>query len=130
MSENKTDEWFGVQRKEIHWYPNVDPAVCIGCGLCALICGRKVYSYDLISKKPVVMNPFNCLVGCTTCANLCPVGAIEFPDPEVVREIIRKYKIFAKIKNMIKEKFARELIEVIKNYTHEQLSKEKESHLY
>ena len=130
MTKNKFDDWFGVPRKEIQWYPTIDPAVCIGCGLCAIICGRKVYSYDLISKKPVVMNPYNCLVGCTTCANLCPVGAIEFPSSEMIREIIRKYKIFAKIKDAIKEKFTKELVETVKKYAYEQSSKEKETYLH
>jgi len=41
-------------------------------GPCAVICGRGVYSYGLVDKKPVVVKPYNCLVGCQTCANLCP----------------------------------------------------------
>jgi len=38
----------------------------------AVICGRGVYSYDLVDKKPVVVKPYNRLIGCQTCANLCP----------------------------------------------------------
>ncbi len=117
MSEKKFDEWFGVPRKEIPWYPKIDPAVCIGCGLCAVICGRGVYSYDLVDKKPVVVKPYNCLVGCQTCANLCPVGAIEFPDPQMVRDEARKHKIFAKVKKLLNEKFAHQLIETAKSYS-------------
>ena len=49
MGEKKFDEWFGVPRKEIPWYPKIDPAVCIGCGLCAVICGRDIYSHDPVS---------------------------------------------------------------------------------
>ena len=119
MSEKKFDEWFGVPRKEIPWYPKIDPAVCIGCGLCAVICGRGVYSYDLVDKKPVVVKPYNCLVGCQTCANLCPVGAIEFPDPQMVRDEARKHKIFAKVKKLLNEKFAHQLIETAKSYSEE-----------
>ncbi len=116
MGDKKFDYWFGVPRKEIKWYPKIDPAACIGCGLCAVICGRGVYSYDLVSKKPIVTKPFNCLVGCQTCANLCPVGAIEFPSPEVAREAARKNKIFTKVKKMLEEKFAQQMLETAKQY--------------
>ena len=116
MSRNKFDYWFDVPRKEIKWYPKIDPAACIGCGLCAVICGRGVYSYDLVSRKPIVTKPYNCLVGCQTCANLCPVGAIEFPSSEVAREAARKNKIFTKVKEMLNEKFAQQLLETAKQY--------------
>ena len=121
----KFDEWFGVPRKEIPWYPKIDPATCIGCGLCAVICGRGVYSYDLVDKKPVVAKPYNCLVGCQTCANLCPVGAIEFPDPQMVRDLARKYKIFIKVKKLLDEKFSKQLIETAKNYIEEEAAQDK-----
>jgi len=49
--EKKFNEWFGVPRKEIPWYPKIDPAVCVGCGLCTVVCGRGVYSYDFVSKR-------------------------------------------------------------------------------
>jgi len=125
MGEKKFDEWFGVPRKEIPWYPKIDPAVCIGCGLCAVICGRGVYSYDLVDKNPVVVKPYNCLVGCQTCANLCPVGAIEFSDPQMVRDEARRHKIFTKVKKLLNEKFASQLIETAKSYSEEISSQEK-----
>ena len=125
MGDKKFDYWFGVPRKEIKWYPKVDPAACIGCGLCAVICGRGVYSYDLVTKKPIVAQPYHCLVGCQTCANLCPVGAIEFPPPEVAREAARKYKIFIKVREMLKENFAEQLIETAREYGVEMSSEKK-----
>ncbi len=126
MADKKFDYWFGVPRKKIKWYPRVDPAVCIGCGLCAVICGRGVYSYDLVTKKPIVVKPFNCLVGCQTCANLCPVGAIEFPSPEVAREAAREYKVFIKVKKMLEEKFSKELIETALQYQREEIKQQME----
>lgn len=65
----------------IKLYPKIDPAICMGCGLCSAVCGRGVYSYDMVNKNPVVAHPHNCLVRCQMCATFCPVGAIEFPDP-------------------------------------------------
>ncbi len=118
--ENKFSEWFGVPRKEIPWYPKIDPGVCVGCGLCAVVCGRNVYSYDFASKRPVIVNPYNCLVGCTTCANLCPTGAIEFPSVEVVREVIRKYKVFLKVKESLINKYRGKYVKLIEEYRMEQ----------
>ena len=105
MTNKKFDEWFGVPRREIPWYPKIDPAQCVGCGLCAAICGRGVYKYDFDTSRPIIVKPYNCLVGCQTCANLCPVGAIEFPNPNILRSYIAKYKIFSKVREILKQKF-------------------------
>jgi CDP-4-dehydro-6-deoxyglucose reductase len=43
-----------------------------------------VYRYDFESRKAVVADPLNCMVGCTTCANTCPTHAISFPSLETV----------------------------------------------
>ncbi|MFN3712794.1 MAG: FAD-binding oxidoreductase [Alcanivoracaceae bacterium] len=71
--------WHGVPREEIHWNPSVVDDACIGCGTCVTGCSRLVYRYDFERKKAVVVDPLNCMVGCTTCANTCPANAIEFP---------------------------------------------------
>lgn len=42
------------------------------------------HRYDFERKKPVVFDPLNCMVGCTSCANTCPAHAIEFPPLETV----------------------------------------------
>ena len=113
-SHKKFDEWFGVPRKEIPWYPRIDPGQCIGCGLCATICGRGVYKYDFDVKRPIVAKPYHCLVGCQTCANLCPVGAIEFPAPEKLKNYIAKYKVFVKVKEILLQKYKPEEIKEYK----------------
>jgi len=84
-------EWWGIPRKEIPWYPQVDYKKCIGCGLCFMTCGRVVFDWDFEQMRPIVARPYNCLVGCTTCANLCPGKAINFPS----LEILRKYRDLA-----------------------------------
>jgi CDP-4-dehydro-6-deoxyglucose reductase len=38
-----------------------------------------VYRFDFERAKPVVVDPLNYMVGCTTCANTCPSRAIHFP---------------------------------------------------
>ena len=74
-----TKPWHGVPRESIHWNPSVLEDACIGCGTCVTGCSRLVYRFDFERKKPVVVDPLNCMVGCTTCANTCPVHALVFP---------------------------------------------------
>ncbi|MEX0964731.1 MAG: FAD-binding oxidoreductase, partial [Pseudohongiellaceae bacterium] len=73
-----------VPRASIHWNPTIIEEACIGCGTCVTGCSRLVYRYDFERKKPVVVDPLNCMVGCTTCANTCPAHAIAFPSLESV----------------------------------------------
>lgn len=89
-----TRPWHGVPREAIHWNPTILEDACIGCGTCVTGCSRLVYRFDFQRKKPVVVDPLNCMVGCTTCANTCPAHAIEFPPIESVlalesRETVR-----------------------------------------
>ena len=71
--------WHGVPKDQINWHPTVLEEACIGCGTCVTGCSRLVYRFDFERKKPVVVDPMNCMVGCTTCANTCPAHAIRFP---------------------------------------------------
>jgi CDP-4-dehydro-6-deoxyglucose reductase len=79
-----TKPWHGVPREQILWNPAIIEAVCIGCGTCVTGCSRLVYRFDFERKKPVVIDPLNCMVGCTTCANTCPSHAITFPPIETI----------------------------------------------
>jgi len=79
-----TKPWHGVPREQINWNPTVVEAACIGCGTCVTGCSRLVYRFDFERKKSVVVDPLNCMVGCTTCANTCPTHAIQFPPLSTV----------------------------------------------
>ena len=87
--------WHGIPRKEIPWYPAIDPDKCIGCELCFVTCGRDVFEItpDKL-RKAVVVRPYNCMVGCATCSLVCPTQAISFPDPELIWKLEKQYKIF------------------------------------
>ena len=76
--------WHGIPRDTIKWNPTILEDACIGCGTCVTGCSRMVYRYDFDRKKPMVVDPLNCMVGCTTCANTCPTHAITFPPIETV----------------------------------------------
>ncbi|MEX0828603.1 MAG: hypothetical protein WD005_06630, partial [Haliea sp.] len=60
-----------VPRASIHWNPTIIEEACIGCGTCVTGYSRLVYRYVFERKKLVVIDPLNCMVGCTTCANTC-----------------------------------------------------------
>jgi len=79
--------WWGVDRKDIEWYPKINYDRCAGCGICFITCGRRVFEWDRENGKPVVARPYNCMVGCSTCATLCPCDAIEFPPKEYIKKL-------------------------------------------
>ncbi|MGC8765087.1 MAG: 4Fe-4S dicluster domain-containing protein [Brevinematia bacterium] len=93
--------WFaGVKREEIKWYPTIDPAKCVKCGIC-MNCGKSVF--DWTKNGAVVARPYSCVVGCTTCANLCLGNAISFPDLSELREFYKKNNIWSKVKKVLEE---------------------------
>ncbi|BDU49936.1 4Fe-4S dicluster domain-containing protein [Haliovirga abyssi] len=126
----KFAKWHGVDRTKIPWYPIVDTEKCIGCKLCFVSCGRGVYNFDMKSNKAIVENKFQCLVGCTTCAAICPVEAISFPDKEIVHEIEKEEKILVKIQKIAKEKKIKMDIDKIEKEVLENISKAKISKEY
>ena len=100
MAKDKT--WHGIPREEVPWCPTVDAAKCIGCTLCYVTCGRLVY--EMIENKAVAVRPYDCMVGCTTCATVCPVEAISFPDRDLIWKLEREHRIFKVVRQEAREK--------------------------
>ena len=94
--------WHGIPRDQIDWHPTLVAERCVGCGICATSCNKGVYGFDYEANKPVVVAPQSCMVGCTTCATICPEDALEFPSQGYVRQIIKKNKIITQAKNMLR----------------------------
>jgi len=90
----------GYPREKIEWYPTVNPEKCVKCGMC-MNCGKSVYKWT--KDGPKVAKPYDCIVGCATCANLCAGRAISFPDIESVLKIYRSEGIWAKVKQHLIE---------------------------
>lgn len=88
----------GYPREEIPWFPTIDAEKCVKCGMC-MNCGRQVY--DWTEQGPEVARPYDCVVGCSTCAHLCLGQAISFPDIQLVRVIYRREGIWAKVRRQL-----------------------------
>lgn len=76
---------FKVPREQIPWHPTVDTEKCIGCRTCFEFCTHGTYEWDEENGRPVVKNPNNCIVGCSSCAPQCPVEAITFPPLSILK---------------------------------------------
>jgi len=90
----------GYAREKIKWFPKIDHEKCVKCGMC-MNCGKGVYEWT--EKGPEVVQPYNCVIGCTTCGNLCLGNAISFPDIQEVREIYKKEGVWAKVRKELEE---------------------------
>lgn len=77
---------FNVSREEIPWYPTVDAEKCIGCRTCFEFCRNGVYAWDGDRGHPIVVKPYNCVVGCSSCAAQCPSEAIKFPPLSILKQ--------------------------------------------
>lgn len=84
------NSWNGIPRNEIPWFPTVRVKDCTSCRTCFDFCSHGVYEWNVEQQKPVVKNPFNCIVGCSGCASQCPSGAIDFPPLSLLVELKHK----------------------------------------
>ncbi len=78
-----------VDREMIEWYPSVTAEKCRGCQICVDFCFKKVYHFDEITQKALVVNPYQCVVLCSGCLPKCPHGAITFPKREDFEHFVR-----------------------------------------
>ena len=82
-------EWKGIPREKIPWYPTVDSEKCIGCKECFNFCSHKVYDWDEEKNKTKVTEPYQCVVGCSTCSGLCNEKAISFPPLTILKDFTK-----------------------------------------
>lgn len=106
MSEAPKKQWHGIPRDEVPWLPTVDAEACIGCQLCYVTCGRGVY--EMHDGIAVAVSAMECMVGCSTCGNVCPTGAISFPNMDLIWKMERERQIFRTVKKEALLKHERE----------------------
>jgi NAD-dependent dihydropyrimidine dehydrogenase PreA subunit len=63
----------------------------INCGKCVEYCTLGAYEFkeEHGARRPVVKNPYNCVVLCTGYCNSYPVGGIHHTSKEVTQKIIK-----------------------------------------
>lgn len=80
----------GVPRENIPWFPTVYEEKCDGCKDCYDMCPTGVYFWDEEMKKPKVVHPLSCVVGCSGCADICKLKAISFPPKSIIDNILKR----------------------------------------
>ena len=79
--------WRGHPREMIPWFPTVNDDLCDGCDVCLKLCSTHCLA-PTEDGKVWVADPFACVVGCSSCANVCKPKAITFPP----RAMLEAYK--------------------------------------
>lgn len=81
-----------IPRDKVNWQPTINYDACIGDRLCYDFCKNDVFIWDEDKQQPIVQNPLNCVIGCDSCAQQCPVEAITFPSKDDLRKQIRELR--------------------------------------
>ncbi len=87
--------YMGLPRDKIPWFPAIDYEKCTGCLTCVETdknAGHNVYEVEGNPPRPVVKNPYECVVGCETCAKLCPNNAISFPSRDELKQVLKQLR--------------------------------------
>ena len=93
--------WHGVPRNRIKWFPTIAADRCTSCGLCVTSCFRSVFAFDYDADQAVVVTPGMCVVGCSTCACLCPEDAISLPARSYIQQLIERRTVVQQSKDML-----------------------------
>lgn len=81
-----------VPREKLTWFPTINYEACLGDRTCYDFCHNDVFVWDPVNERPTVQNPLNCVLGCESCAPLCPTEAITFPDKDELRATLRRLR--------------------------------------
>ena len=66
--------------------------MCLHDRACLDFCHNDVFAWSDEAGRVEVVNRCNCVIGCTSCAQICPVEAISFPDKDEFRSALRRLK--------------------------------------
>jgi NAD-dependent dihydropyrimidine dehydrogenase PreA subunit len=81
-----------IPREKIPWFPTINYDACTADQECLNFCKNGVFSWEEETARVVVSQPYGCVVGCDSCAQICPVGAITFPDKDGLRATLRRLR--------------------------------------
>ena len=75
--------WEGHPREHIPWFPTIAEELCNGCGACMEVCPKDVFK-KTADGKVIVVDPFDCIVGCCFCKSPCLPKAIMMPNKDML----------------------------------------------
>jgi NAD-dependent dihydropyrimidine dehydrogenase PreA subunit len=81
-----------IPREQVAWSPTIDYGLCTADRACLDFCHNVVFRWNEVETRVEVVNPEKCVLGCTSCAQICPVEAISFPDKEELRKTLRRLR--------------------------------------
>jgi NAD-dependent dihydropyrimidine dehydrogenase PreA subunit len=79
-------------RNQIPWFPTINSSLCVGDQTCVTFCPRAVFRWDPPANHPMVVQPYNCVVGCDGCTRICTAGVITFPGLEWRGKFLERYR--------------------------------------
>ena len=89
-----------IPRDRVSWFPTIDYDACVADRACLDFCHSDVFRWDEAEARVEVVNPHNCVLGCTSCAQICPVEAISFPDKEELRRTLRRIRAETRVSKL------------------------------
>lgn len=81
-----------IPREKIEWFPTIDYEACLHDKACLEFCHNEVFVWNAEVGRVEIANPCNCVIGCTSCAQICPAEAITFPDKDELKNTLRRLK--------------------------------------
>ena len=82
--------YMGIPREEIPWFPTINEDLCTSCNACMDFCSNNVFVQGDLHTE--VVNPYNCVVGCSSCSKECSTGALTFPQKEDLVKILNELR--------------------------------------
>lgn len=84
-------DYMGIARERIPWFPTIDAEKCTGCGGCFDFCSNGVFKLGDDGTMKAI-DPYNCVVGCSSCMKMCPTDAIAFPKQQELIAVLDKLR--------------------------------------
>lgn len=79
-----------IPREMVPWFPTINYDVCIHDQECVNFCKNDVFDWNEALGEPVVARPYNCVIGCDACSQICPSEAISFPSQAQLKATLRR----------------------------------------
>jgi NAD-dependent dihydropyrimidine dehydrogenase PreA subunit len=91
-SPNPQDQYAGIPRKLIDWFPTIDGKLCHPSNCqqeCIPACPRNIFEHAE-DGSVIVARPYECTVGDISCGFACPFDAIFFPSRSALKAMLAR----------------------------------------